>query len=73
MTFRLRSLAIFNGVKLLIIDFRFVAGSGFEFRSICLVPRAVVEHAAGQYRLALHRSIQRKARIQGLGFTSFDV
>ena len=49
------------GVELLIIDVRFFAGTGFEFGSISLVPRAVVRRAAVQHHLALHRSIQCKA------------
>ena len=55
------------------IDVRFVAGTGFEFRTISLVPHPVVRRAAIQHHLALHRSIQCKARIQGPGFSPFDV
>ena len=49
------------------IDVRFVAGIGFEFRTISLVPHPVVRRVAIQHHLALHRSIQCKARIHELG------
>ena len=61
------------GVELLIIDVKFVAGTGFELSSISLVPHAVVRRVAIQHHLALHPSIQRKARIHGPGFSPFDV